>query len=325
MKQKARLGQNFLVSATAQRAIADALGDVSGTAVVEIGPGKAAITDILAARARKLIAIELDSTLGPALRTRFLLSNEASGRDRVEVLLGDVLRVDFTALAGRLAKERVGKAGVADGGEDGRALEEKAAEARAAGMGEGSRAVSENGGARAVGGEDRLAVVGNLPYYITSDILLHLFRHEAVLSRAVLMVQREVADRIVAEPGTSEYGILSATCQLYARVERLFTLGPEAFSPPPEVHSSVVRLVFAPRFAELGVEAGAFLKHLRVSFAQKRKTLANNLRAAGFAAADIARALGEAGVEAQARAETLTLEEQARVFLGLRALEQTPG
>jgi 16S rRNA (adenine1518-N6/adenine1519-N6)-dimethyltransferase len=283
-KQKAKLGQNFLVRAAAQRAIADALGDVRDEAVVEIGPGKAAITDILAARARKLVAIELDSTLGPALRTRFLLSNEAAGRERVEVLLEDVLRVDLTALAGRLA-----------------------AEARVAGAAEAAGAAKDG----------KLAVVGNLPYYITSDILLHLFAHQAVLSRAVLMVQREVADRMVAEPGTSEFGMLSATCQMYARVERLFTLPPEAFSPAPQVHSSVVRLVFAPRFAELGVEAKAFMGHLRMCFAQKRKTLGNNLRSAELAADVVARALEEAGVGEKVRAETLTLEEQARVFRAL--------
>ena len=137
----------------------------------------------------------------------------------------------------------------------------------------------------------KMAVVGNLPYYITSDILLHLFKHEAVLGRVVVMVQREVADRIVAVPGTREYGMLSATCQLYARVERLFTLPPEAFSPAPQVYSSVVRLTMAPRFEELGVEAVGFLGYLRVCFAQKRKTLGNNLRAAGYGAGVVERAL----------------------------------
>ena len=282
---KPKLGQNFLVSVSAQQAIADALGDVSQQTVIEIGPGKAAITDLLAKRARRLIAIELDRTLAAALRTRFLVSS--AGAERVQVLEQDVLKVDLTALAAQL-------------GDD---------------TGESSPSVQAM--PEAAPSKSKLAVVGNLPYYITSDILLHLFAHQAVLSRAVLMVQREVADRIVAEPGTRDYGMLSATCQMYARVERLFTLPPEAFSPPPQVHSSVIRLHFAPRFLELGVEPVAFLKYLRSCFAQKRKTLANNLRAAGQSVSRIDAAFEQAAIPAQARAETLSLEEQARLFHAL--------
>ena len=281
---KARLGQNFLISEAAQRAIADALGDVREQAVIEIGPGKAAITDLLAKRARLLVAIELDATLAAALRTRFLIQNAAL--ERVQVLQQDVLTVNLTDLAARLSGQLVE-----------------------------TEAPAQHTPTSA--SKSRLAVVGNLPYYITSDILLHLCAHNAVLSRAVLMVQREVADRIVAEPGTRDYGMLSATCQLYARVERLFTLPPEAFSPPPQVHSSVVRLRFAPRFAELGVEPEAFTAYLRVSFAQKRKTLANNLRAAGHSPQAVADALERSGIAPQARAETLKLEEQARIFQAL--------
>ncbi len=87
-------------------------------------------------------------------------------------------------------------------------------------------------------------VIGNLPYYITSDILLKLFAagSAGLLARAVLMMQREVADRVSAAPGVRDYGLLSATAQMNARVERLFTLPPSAFSPPPEVHSTVLRL-----------------------------------------------------------------------------------
>ena len=100
-----------------------------------------------------------------------------------------------------------------------------------------------------------LDVVGNLPYYITSEILLRLFAaaRAGVVARAVLMMQREVAERIAAAPGASEYGALSAATQMHAQVTNLFTLPPSAFSPPPEVYSTVLRLEFAPRFAELGV------------------------------------------------------------------------
>ncbi len=164
----------------------------------------------------------------------------------------------------------------------------------------------------------KLAVVGNLPYYITSPILLRLAECAASLNRAVLMVQREVADRIVADPGSRDYGLLTVTVQMYGPVERLFTLPPGAFSPPPDVHSTVFRWRFAPRFHELGVEEIPFLKFGRQVFAQKRKTLVNNLRAAQYAPAAIQTALANTGVPPQARAEELSIEVLARLFLELK-------
>ena len=242
------------------KAIADALGDVSQTTVVEIGPGGGAITEILSARARRLVAIELDRELAPRLKAQF------AGRASVEVMEADVLTVDLAALQ-----------------QD----------------------------------EEKLAVVGNLPYYITSDILLRLFHFHEAISRAVVMVQREVADRVAAVPGTRDYGLLSATAQLYARVEKVLTLPPEAFRPPPEVHSTVLRLTMRPRFAELGVEGDAgpeFIGFLKAGFAQKRKTLAKNLRAAGFDATRVAMTMEMAAIPGMARAEEIELERMARLW-----------
>jgi 16S rRNA (adenine1518-N6/adenine1519-N6)-dimethyltransferase len=170
-------------------------------------------------------------------------------------------------------------------------------------------------------------VVGNLPYYITSEILLRLFAsargdqepaRAGLLTRAVLMMQREVATRVAAAPGVRDYGLLSATAQLHARVETLFTLPPEAFSPPPDVYSTVLRLNFAPRFAELGVEPAAFDAFLRGCFAQKRKTLANNLRAADHSAAQL-QAAWPASILPLARAESLALEPMAELYRALNA------
>ena len=161
-------------------------------------------------------------------------------------------------------------------------------------------------------------VIGNLPYYITSDILLQLFAAGAagLIARAVLMMQREVADRVAAAPGVRDYGLLSATAQMNARVENLFTLPPSAFSPPPEVYSTVLRLEFAPRFAELGVDAAGFNSFLKQCFAQKRKTLQNNLRAAGHSAEELS-AAWPASIPAQARAESLGLEPMAELYRSL--------
>ena len=160
-------------------------------------------------------------------------------------------------------------------------------------------------------------VVGNLPYYITSDILLRLFEFSKYFESIVIMVQKEVADRIAAKPGGSDYGVLSATAQLYARVEKLLTLPPEAFSPPPKVHSTVLRLTIDPQQEKLGVAGDGFIDFLRLSFGQKRKTLWNNLREK-YEEAGLKRALAEAQVKPTARAETLSLEESAAVYRALR-------
>ncbi|MBV8630818.1 MAG: ribosomal RNA small subunit methyltransferase A [Silvibacterium sp.] len=260
LKHKPKLGQNFLVDPAACVAIADALGNVSAQTVVEIGPGRGAITEILARRVKRLVAIELDRELAPRLRTQF------AETPSVEIIEADVLTVDLASL-----RE----------------------------------------------GEEKLAVVGNLPYYITSDILLRLFEFHDVISRAVVMIQREVADRVAASPGTRDYGLLSATAQLYARLERVLTLPPEAFLPPPEVHSTVLRLTMRPRFAEFGVDPEPFIEFLKAGFAQKRKTLAKNLRAAGYDSARLAAALPAAAISPLARAEEIELERMAALWKNL--------
>jgi 16S rRNA (adenine1518-N6/adenine1519-N6)-dimethyltransferase len=128
------------------------------------------------------------------------------------------------------------------------------------------------------------------------------------------MVQREVADRVAAQPGSRDYGLLSVTVQLHGTVEKILTLPPGAFSPPPEVHSTVLRWTFQPKYTQLGVEPAPFTAFLRHCFAQKRKTLANNLRAAGWQPAEVASALTAAGIAPTARAEALTAAELAAVF-----------
>jgi 16S rRNA (adenine1518-N6/adenine1519-N6)-dimethyltransferase len=261
MKRKPKFGQNFLVDDAARHAIVDALGDPGKRTVIEIGPGHGAITEILAGRCQKLIALELDRALAAELTFRF------RDQPQVQIMQGDFLKTDLGTL------------------------------------------VSEG---------ETADVIGNLPYYITSDILLQLFTAgtAGLISRAVLMMQREVADRVSAEPGVRDYGLLSATAQMNAQVENLFTLPPSAFSPPPDVYSTVLRLHFAPRFMELAVDAAGFNIFLRQSFAQKRKTLQNNLRAAGYPAEQLS-AAWPASIPAQARAESLALEPMAELYRSL--------
>ena len=131
------------------------------------------------------------------------------------------------------------------------------------------------------------------------------------------MVQREVADRVTASPGSRDYGLLSVTVQMFGPADALFTLPPHAFTPPPDVHSTVFRWRFAPRFLELGVQEAPFLHFVRQAFAQKRKTLANNLRAAGFAPSAVVAALAQAALNPQARAEQLSIENLATLWQAL--------
>ena len=266
--KKPKLGQNFLADVGAAERIVDALGDVSNSIVVEIGPGKGALTQVLARRAHRLIAVEVDRMLSTELRFKYRL------QPQVEIIEADVLKLDFRTVLNRT----IGPLN------DLRPLKPA-----------------------------RAHVVGNLPYYITSDILLRLFEFHDQFDVIVIMVQREVADRIAAKPGSRDYGLLSATAQLYTRVEKLFTLPPGAFAPPPKVHSSVLRLTVEPRFDELQVRPVEFIDFLKLAFAMKRKTLLNNLRAK-YGDEEIRSALKEAGVRADIRAEALQLEKSTEVF-----------
>ncbi len=160
-------------------------------------------------------------------------------------------------------------------------------------------------------------IIGNLPYYITSDIVLRILELHQNIEHAVIMVQREVADRISASPGSRDYGLLSATVQLFARVQKLFTLPPGAFSPPPQVQSTVLRLTMASRLEELQVEEQPFIAFLKRTFAQKRKTLTNNLRGP-YEETKIRAALKSAGLRSDVRAEAMSLEKMATVFRALQ-------
>ncbi len=272
-KQKPKLGQHFLVSDNAAMRMADALGNVSQSTVLEIGPGRGVITSLLAKRARRLIAVEIDRVLAAQLRLKFGMTHN------VEVIEADILSIDFDSLFG--PKPGLGRPGI----------ELK---------------------------PNPVRVVGNLPYFITSDILLRLFDFAKYFDTIVIMVQREVADRVAAPPGGSDYGLLSATAQLYARVEKLFTLPPEAFEPAPKVHSAVLRLNLAPQIEKLGVAGDGFIGFLKLSFAHKRKTLWNNLKS-GYDEAELRRAMTQARINPSARAETLSLKQSATLFRALRS------
>lgn len=162
-------------------------------------------------------------------------------------------------------------------------------------------------------------LVGNIPYYITSDILLRLFSFHTSFDEVILMLQKEVADRLLAQPGNSEYGLLSATAQLYANIEKLFVVPPGAFAPPPKVYSEVLRLTMQPKLPSLRVPEREFIDFLKLSFAQKRKTLVNNLKSS-YPADALRAALKGAGLRGDVRAEAISLEKAADMFRELERL-----
>jgi 16S rRNA (adenine1518-N6/adenine1519-N6)-dimethyltransferase len=255
MKARKRFGQHFLEHSWAERLL-DAIAPATGDLLVEIGPGRGALTLPLAARASAVIAIEIDRDLASALSAR------APGN--VRIVTADVLDVDLPSLLG------------------------------------GRRA----------------RLVGNLPYNVSSPILLQILRwhrQHGCLIDATLMLQREVAERIAAPPGGREYGVLSILTQLHADVTRLFTLPPGAFRPAPKVHSAVLRLRFRPPPVAIADEQ-TFDAMVRAIFTQRRKTLQNALKtfaeARGISAQE---ALAAAGLDARRRAETLDLAELARL------------
>jgi len=267
-KRKPKLGQNFLIDHGAALRAVQALGDISDRTVIEIGPGRGVLTQLLTARAKRVIGIELDRVLAAQLR----MQNATC--PNLEILESDFLTAEFPSILGR----RPGPL------HDLRPTR-----------------------------PETVDLIGNLPYYITSDIVLRILELHDKIDRAVIMVQREVADRIASNPGSRDYGLLSATAQLFARVEKLFTLPPGAFSPPPQVHSTVIRLTMEPRVEELQVDEEKFIAFLKRAFAHKRKTLLNNLRGR-YPESAIRAALKTAGLRADVRAEALSLEKTAAVF-----------
>jgi 16S rRNA (adenine1518-N6/adenine1519-N6)-dimethyltransferase len=249
------LGQHFLSDRRILERIADAL-DLHGTeTVIEIGPGRGGLTDILALRAGRLVAVEIDRALAALLRQRF-----ADART-VTIVEADVLGVNLGDLAG---------------------------------------------------GPFRL--VGNVPYYITTPILFHALEQPRP-ERAVYLVQREVADRIVAAPGSKEYGALSVNVQSVAAPTVLFRVAPGSFQPPPKVESAVVRITPRPDPVIAPSEEGAFRRFVLDVFSMRRKQLQRILRTLWSAPAeDVDTAITSCGIDPSARPETLSVEQFAAVF-----------
>jgi 16S rRNA (adenine1518-N6/adenine1519-N6)-dimethyltransferase len=261
-RAKRSLGQNFLVDRNIQKKIVQALNPRPTDTVVEIGPGRGALTRHLVGHVARLVAVELDDGLAAALQ------EEYTGRDDVEILHADVLNVDFEDLTPT---------------------------------------------------PGTLRVVGNIPYNITSPLLFHLLE-QTPPACIVLMVQREVADRITAAPGSKTFGALSVGAQTAARVEALFRVGRGAFRPAPDVESTVIRLLpLTPRLAT--AEARDLRTLTRAAFSQRRKQFQKILRTASEYALDpdqVRSLEEETGLDLADRPETLRPDQFVALSRALR-------
>jgi 16S rRNA (adenine1518-N6/adenine1519-N6)-dimethyltransferase len=280
VRAKRSLGQNFLVDPNLQRKIVRAVAPGPGDTVVEIGPGRGALTEHLTSSGARLVAIELDDELAADLQDRY--------RDHPDVTIihGDVLDWDPATL------DRTAARGTGLDGTHGDTL----------------------GGA--------FKVVGNIPYNITSPILFRLLDWRPLPELIVLMVQKEVAERIMAGTGEKAYGALTVGVRARADVERLFTVGRQAFRPVPGVDSAVIHI--RPR-AGAGREADAPLRALtRAAFGMRRKQLQKILRTApgyGLDPAGAERVLAGLGLAPEDRPETLDPD----TFVALAAALQRLG
>jgi 16S rRNA (adenine1518-N6/adenine1519-N6)-dimethyltransferase len=268
-RAKKSLGQNFLADARVAGRIVEALGPRDDETIIEIGPGRGALTSHLLERAGRLVAVELDFDLAEGLREQF------AANANFHLLEADALAADFCAL---------------------------------------------------VAPEKSARVVANLPYNISTAILQRLIRQRACITEMVLMLQREVVERITAPPETGERGYLSVLVEAYCESEVLFDVAPQAFRPVPKVWSTVVRLSVRPHPAVEVADEALLWRLVSAGFAQRRKTIFNNLRsAAGELSSHLERAGGArhaleaARIAPMRRAETLTLEEWAELA---RMIEQ---
>jgi 16S rRNA (adenine1518-N6/adenine1519-N6)-dimethyltransferase len=261
-------GQNFLTDPRILQSIADAAEVDSGDTILEIGPGLGHLTRVLAARAKQVVAVEID----PELAAR--LSSEWAGSRTVKILQGDILS--------RQAAEWIGAENIE----------------------------SEGAGISPAPG---FKVVANLPYYITSAILRHLLEAPIRPHLIVVMVQREVAQRITARP--PEMNLLAVSVQFFAQVRVIRTIAPGAFFPRPKVESAVVRLDLMAQPPLPGPQIPRFFDLVRAGFGERRKQLRNSL-AHGLhldppAASNL---LTRAHIDPARRAETLRLDEWAELY-----------
>ena len=288
-RAKKALGQNFINDPQIIEAIVDACGAGPDDTVVEVGPGKGALTCTLAERAKRVIAVELDSSVIP------LLKGNLAGAQNVEVVNEDILKFDWSRVSVPLKD--------ADS-----ATEKQCSDPHADAKAEQKPEKPCDSGA--------LRIVGNLPYYITTPILLGILEKNVPAKSITVMVQKEVAERICAGPGGKDYGVLSISLQYYADCSYVLDVPAEYFTPRPKVDSAVVHMILKNERLLVPEEEPQFFAVVKKAFSQRRKTLLNSLvgyrtapGAAPLQKEDILKALAACGIDEKRRPETLSIEE----------------
>lgn len=261
---KKHFGQHFLHDPQVLERIVRTVNPKPGDHLIEIGPGRGALTRLLLPKVDRLVVVEIDRDVIAPLKAA------CANSPKLEIHMGDALEVDYTTL-------------VPDGAP--------------------------------------MRLVGNLPYNISTPLLFHLLEYTARVRDMHFMLQKEVVDRICAEPGSDDYGRLTVTIAARAEAADLFHVGPGAFNPPPKVDSAVVRLTPRPAPFEL-LDLHAYDRLVTAAFSQRRKTLANGIRQ-WLTAAQIE----AVGIEPGIRAERLAPAEFARLanaWVRLQAQHQAP-
>ena len=261
------LGQNFLMDGNIVRKIADAGEITQDDYVIEIGPGIGTLTEELALRAKKVVAIEIDNTLLPIL-------DETIGKYKnVEIVHEDVLKVDMQ----KLINEKL------------------------------------NGGP--------VKVVANLPYYVTTPIIGKLIEDNLNLEAIIVMVQKEVAERMESGPGGKEYGSLSIFVNFYSKPKIIVKVPKTVFMPQPKIDSAVIKLDIKKELPDVDKEK--FFKVVKASFSKRRKTLVNALSTYGFdiAKEDIKNTLKTLNIDENIRAESLSVEDFIKISKTLPPLD----
>jgi 16S rRNA (adenine1518-N6/adenine1519-N6)-dimethyltransferase len=254
-------GQNFLTNRMIPEDIADNCADTADRMILEIGPGIGCLTQELAMRYKKVVAVEIDRGLIP------ILSKTLADYDNVTVINEDIMKVDLRELVDKYSE----------------------------GM--------------------PVSVCANLPYYITTPILMYLLESGVKFSTITVMVQNEVAARLAAKPGSSDYGAITAVLGYYGSVKKLFKVSAGCFVPAPKVDSAVVRIDLYDKCPYEIKDEKLFRNCIKAAFEMRRKTLENALSAmlGGFSKEQVASAIAECGFDPKIRGERLSCEDFARL------------
>jgi len=264
-----RLGQSFLEDRNTINKIIRISDIREDDIVVEIGAGLGLMTESIAKRAKRVIALDIDPKMVGILKERM------APYHHVEIVQADVLEYDFYSISGALPSHKI-------------------------------------------------KVIGNIPYNISSQILFRLLAYRDHISSMILMFQKELADRLVAKPGTKSYGVPTVLVSMYLLCSREMVIPPSCFYPQPAVISSVLKMAIREIPQMDLIDHDFFFKIVKTVFAKRRKTVSNNLkslRLLGYSDMDVAQALEDSGVDGARRGETLTAEEIGKLSNALHLLK----